>query len=72
MTKHKRKGKFRTRLKRQRQSLYAIRDKFGRFRDIESISKALRRDRATEAKLKVKPGQGFHGDLPKVRKLGKR
>jgi hypothetical protein len=53
---------FRTRLTRRGKKLFAIRDKKGRFKNIESISRSLRRDRATKAKRKVRSGQGFRGD----------
>jgi len=53
---------FRTRLKRRGRKLFAIRNKRGRFKNIESVGKSLRRDRATKAKRKVRSGQGFRGD----------
>ena len=69
----KRKGKFRTKVKRRGTSLYTIRDRFGKFEDIESVSRAQSRDRATKSKVTVKAGHGFRGDLPIIiRKLGKR
>jgi len=53
---------FRTRLKRRGRHFFAIRDRKGRFKNIESRSKSQRRDRATKAKTKVKSGQGWRGD----------
>ncbi|HLB66059.1 MAG TPA: hypothetical protein VJJ78_00475 [Candidatus Saccharimonadales bacterium] len=58
----KRKGQFRTRLKRNGRNLFAIRDKLGRFVNIESVSKAQKADRRKKAKRTVKPGQGWRGD----------
>ena len=53
---------FRTRLKRQGRNLFAIRDKLGRFKNIESLGRSQRRDRATKAKTRVRSGQGYRGD----------
>lgn len=54
---------FRTKHKIGKTSVYAIRDKRGRFANIERIGRALSRDRKTKAKTKVKSGQGFRGDI---------
>lgn len=53
---------FRTRLKIRGRSFFAIRGKDGRFKNIESVSRSLKRDRATKAKTKVRSGQGHRGD----------
>lgn len=53
---------FRTRLKIRGRSFFAIRDAKGRFKNIESVSRSQRRDRATKAKTKVRSGQGYRGD----------
>lgn len=64
----KRRGKFRTKLTVRGRKLFAIRGKNGRFTNIESISRSLRRDRATKAKKTVRSGFGFRGDRPKRRR----
>jgi hypothetical protein len=58
----------RTKHKVGKTSVYAIRDKKGRFKDIESIGRATARDRRTKAKTVVKSGQGFRGDLKRRKK----
>lgn len=60
-----RKGKFRTRFKRKGKTYYAIRKSDGKFDNIESISRAMRADKRKRSKKKVKPGQGFRGDIKK-------
>ncbi len=55
-------GKFRTRLSVDGRAMYAIRDRLGKFVNIESIKRSLRRDRVTKAKKRVRSGQGFRGD----------
>jgi hypothetical protein len=57
-----RKGKFRTRLSRAGKFYYVIRDRLGRFSNLESLSRSARRDRAVKAKKKVRSGLGFRGD----------
>lgn len=57
-----RNGLFRTRHKLKGKPLYAIRDKKGRFVDIQDIKKAMKGERLAHARTKVKPGQGFRGD----------
>ncbi len=53
----------RQRFKVKGKSRFVIRDKKGRFKDIENVGKAIRRDLRTKAKTKVKPGYGYRGDL---------
>ncbi len=55
---------FRTKHKvgKKKQPVYAIRDKKGKFKDIQSISKAAKGERRRHAKTKVRSGQGFRGD----------
>ena len=59
----KRKGVFRTRHKIGKTTVYAKRDKKGRFVDIQSVKLAAQRDIRKRAKTKVKSGYGFRGDL---------
>jgi len=53
----------RQRFKVKGKSRFVIRDKKGRFKDVENIGKSIRRDSRTKAKTKVKPGYGYRGDL---------
>ncbi len=53
----------RQRFKVKGKSRFVIRDKKGRFKDIENVGKAIKRDSRTKAKTKVKPGYGYRGDL---------
>ncbi len=61
----KRRGKFRTRFKKDGKSYYAIRNKDGSFADIQSIGRAMKAERRKRAKTKVKSGHGFRGDVKK-------
>lgn len=56
------KGIFRTRHKLGKTTLYAKRDKKGRFVDIQKLSRAIPRNIRQHAKTRVKSGQGFRGD----------
>lgn len=58
----KRKGIFRTRHKIGATTIYAKRNPDGTFKDIQSLKRAVPRNRAQHAKTRVKPGQGFRGD----------
>ena len=58
----KRKGVFRTIMKRGGKKLYAKRERTGEFKDIQNISKAMRGERKQHAKKKVRPGYGFRGE----------
>jgi len=53
---------FRTKHKAGKTPVYAIRDKQGRFKNLETVKRAMRRDRKQHAKTKVRSGQGFRGD----------
>ena len=53
----------RTIIKRNGKSLYAERDKKGRFVDITNIGKSIRADARKKSTKKVKPGHGHEGDL---------
>lgn len=44
-------------------TFYAIRFPDGTFADIQNIGRAMRADRRTKAKKKVKSGQGWRGDV---------
>lgn len=60
-TRHKTKGKGK--------NVYAIRNKKGRFTNIEGIHRAIKRDSATKAKYHPKKkGRGFLGDYKKKRR----
>lgn len=52
----------RTKIKIQKKSHYVIRDKGGKFRDVQNIGRAISQDRRRRAKHKAKPGQKFAGD----------
>lgn len=58
----KRKGIFRTKIKRAGKTYYAKRNPDGTFKDIQSLKKAVPRNIRQKAKTKVKPGYGFRGD----------
>jgi len=58
----KRKGIFRTKIKRGGKVYYAKRKPNGQFDDIQSLSRAVPRNIRQSAKKKVKPGYGFRGD----------
>lgn len=63
------KRSFRTRIKlRNGKSAFAIRDKKGRFKDIQNIGRSLKADRRVQAKTIVKSGQGFRGDSKRRKK----
>ena len=71
----KRRGKFRTKLRRAGKPLYAIRAADGTFANIESISRSMKVERRRHAETLVKSGRGFRGDTkPKVsaKRRGKR
>lgn len=53
----------RTIIKRGGKSLYAERDKKGRFTDITNIGKSIRADARKKSAKKAKPGHGHEGDL---------
>lgn len=55
-------GIFRTRHKLGGTSLYAKRDAKGRFVDIQSVSRAMKKNIRQHAKTRVKSGHGFRGD----------
>ena len=55
-------SQFRTKIKINGKSHYAIRNADGTFKNIESIGKSLADDRRTKAKKVVKPRHGFQGD----------
>lgn len=59
---------FRTRHKIGKTTVYAKRDKKGRFVDIQSIGLATQRDSRQRSKSKVKPGYGFRGDLKRKKR----
>jgi hypothetical protein len=44
-------------------SVYAVRDKSGKFVDITNIGKSIAEDARTKSKKTVKPGHGHEGDL---------
>lgn len=52
----------RTQIKPRKKTLYAKRDKKGRFIDIQNIYRCIRQDTARKAKHKAKPGHKFAGD----------
>ena len=41
---------------------YVRRDENGQFEEVTDVGRSLARDRQQEAKTKVPPGQGDHGD----------
>jgi hypothetical protein len=42
---------------------YVRRDREGKFKDVVDVGRSLSADRRSEAKTKVKPGQGDKGDV---------
>ena len=58
----------RTRHKIGGTTVYAKRDKKGRFVDIQSIGLAIKKDSRQRAKTKAKSGYGFKGDLKRKRR----
>ena len=52
----------RTKIKIQRDDHYVIRDKKGRFRDVQDIGRAISQDMRRKAKHKAKPGFKYAGD----------
>jgi len=52
----------RTQLKPQKKTLYAKRDKSGKFTDIQNIYRCIRQDMARKARHKAKPGRKYAGD----------
>ena len=64
-TRHKTKGKGK--------SVWAIRTKTGKFKNIEGINRSIRRDAATKSKtVPKKRGQGFLGDYKYKKKKKKK
>lgn len=62
----------RTIIKRRGKSLYAERDKKGRFSDITNIGKSIKSDRRKKSAKTVKKGYGHQGDLAKKKALRKK